>query len=84
VTRLIAHLFRSAVRIYLHESGLLAAVDKVELIRRGELELALIRYRKDRPGVRARHETCVDVTTFGQPPGSQVICGIDCPQDAAS
>jgi hypothetical protein len=48
VTRLLAYLFRRAVRIYVHESGLLAAVDKVELIRRGELELALIRHRRSK------------------------------------
>jgi len=25
------------------------------------------------------HPTCVDVTTWGQPPGSEWICGPDCP-----
>jgi hypothetical protein len=48
VTRLLAHVMRRAVRVYLRNGRMLVAADKVELWRCGPLELALIRHR--RPG----------------------------------
>jgi len=29
-----------------------------------------------------QHPTCIDITTHGQPPGSEWLCGPDCPPHA--
>lgn len=46
MTRLLAHLARRAVRVYLHHGRVLVAVDKIQLLRSGDIELALIRHTR--------------------------------------